>query len=125
MYDCARTLNDLLRLGTNIAQVFTRRVLAAEKNYISSALNTGKTLNTSRDGYLGNLPFEWGSYVLDWTQRCVLFADTMRRRGNNYLAHERAGKPPLLAYEYETIVDGRQFKRPVNYALVASFRRRV
>jgi hypothetical protein len=29
-----------------------------------------------------------------------------------------AGKPPLLVFEYETIVDGRTLARPVNYALV-------
>jgi pimeloyl-ACP methyl ester carboxylesterase len=51
-------------------------------------------------------------------QRWVLFGDTIRQRGNNYLAHERADKPPLLVYEYETIVDGRKLNRPVNYALV-------
>ena len=51
-------------------------------------------------------------------QRCVLFADTIRERGNNYLDHERAGKPPLLVFDYETIVDGRELARPVNYALV-------
>jgi pimeloyl-ACP methyl ester carboxylesterase len=34
------------------------------------------------------------------------------------LEHERAGKPPLLVFKYETIVDGRKRERPVNYALV-------
>ena len=29
-----------------------------------------------------------------------------------------AGKPPLLVFKYETIVDGRKCERPVNYALV-------
>jgi len=47
-----------------------------------------------------------------------LFWDALRQRGNNFLAHEMAGKPPLLVYEYEMIVDGRQLARPVNYALV-------
>ncbi len=42
----------------------------------------------------------------------------MRQRGNNYLAHEAAGKPPLLHYAWETLADARAFERPVNYALV-------
>ena len=48
----------------------------------------------------------------------VLFWDTLRQRGNNFLEHERAGKPPLLVYDYEIVVDGRKLERPVNYALV-------
>ena len=48
----------------------------------------------------------------------LLFWDTLRQRGNNFLAHELAGKPPLLAFDYEMIVDGRELARPVNYALV-------
>jgi pimeloyl-ACP methyl ester carboxylesterase len=42
----------------------------------------------------------------------------LRQRGNNWLAHEKAGKPPLLDFDYETIADARSFARPVNYALV-------
>src|SRR5262245_4150662 len=57
-------------------------------------------------------------YALDFTQRSVLFWDTMRQRGNIFVEHERAGKPPLLHFAYETVVDGRTLARPVNYALV-------
>ncbi|HKA41353.1 MAG TPA: DUF3141 domain-containing protein [Burkholderiales bacterium] len=57
-------------------------------------------------------------YVLDFTQRTVLFWDTLRQRGNSFVEHERAGKPPLLHFEYEVVVDGRKLARPVNYALV-------
>ena len=58
------------------------------------------------------------AYVLDWAQRSILFWDTLRQRGNQYLAHERAGKPPVLHFEYEVVLDARKFKRPVNYALL-------
>ena len=58
------------------------------------------------------------AYAADWIERWVLFCDTLRQRGNNFLEHERAGKPPLLVFKYETIVDGRKRERPVNYALV-------
>jgi pimeloyl-ACP methyl ester carboxylesterase len=60
----------------------------------------------------------WPAYAVDYFQRGVLFWDTLRQRGNNFLEHERAGKPPLLAFEYEIIMDGRKLDRPVNYALV-------
>ncbi|MGA8031227.1 MAG: DUF3141 domain-containing protein, partial [Casimicrobiaceae bacterium] len=50
---------------------------------------------------------DWWQYGVDFAQRSVLFWDTLRERGNNWIAHEQAGKPPLLAYEYEVISDGR------------------
>ena len=57
-------------------------------------------------------------YQVDFWQRSVLFLDTLRERGNNMLAHEKAGLPPLLDFEYETVLDARQFEHPANYALL-------
>ena len=59
----------------------------------------------------------WSSYATDFAQRSILFWDTLRERGNNFVAHNREGLPPLLHFEYETVVDGRTLARPVNYAL--------
>src|SRR6266404_5471259 len=61
---------------------------------------------------------EGAEYAVDFGQRSALFWDTLRQRGNAYIEHERAGKPPLLAYKYEMLSDGRKFEHPVNYALV-------
>jgi pimeloyl-ACP methyl ester carboxylesterase len=60
----------------------------------------------------------WTEYAVDAAQRSVLFLDTLRARGNNYLEHEKAGRPPLLHFDHETVLDARGFDRPVNYALV-------
>ena len=57
-------------------------------------------------------------YSIDFWQRWVLFMDTMRVRGNNMLEHHRKGMPPLLDYEYEIVLDARNFPRPVNYSLL-------
>jgi len=57
-------------------------------------------------------------YAIDSGQRTVLFLDTLRQRGNNYLEHEQAGKPAVLHFEHEMICDGRTFERPVNYVLL-------
>lgn len=64
-------------------------------------------------------------YFIDAAQRWVLFSDILRRRGNNYLEHLRQGQPPVLVFDYETILDGRQFEKPVNYALVRIIDRRA
>ena len=57
-------------------------------------------------------------YGLDAWQRSILFLDTLRRRADDMLAHERAGKPPLLDFDYEMLVDARHFAWPANYALL-------
>ena len=57
-------------------------------------------------------------YALDAAQRSVLFWDTLRERGNEYLRHEMAGKPPLLKFEHELLLDARQLEPPCNYALL-------
>jgi hypothetical protein len=58
------------------------------------------------------------AYQRDAWERTVLFWDTLRQRADNMIAHERAGKPPLLDFDYELILDARRFERPVNYALL-------
>jgi pimeloyl-ACP methyl ester carboxylesterase len=66
--------------------------------------------------------FFWGSqayeYMVDRTQRSVLFWDVFRKRGNNYLTHIKEGQPAILIFEHEEIMDGRTFEEPVNYSLV-------
>ncbi len=71
---------------------------------------------------------QWGAdasaYALDQAQRSVLFWDVLRKRGNNYLSHLQAGQPPVLIFDYEMIMDGRDFERPVNYSLLSITDRR-
>lgn len=57
-------------------------------------------------------------YQVDFWQRGVLFLDVLRKRADNMLEHEQAGLPPLLDFDYETILDARHFERPANYALL-------
>ena len=73
-------------------------------------------------------PFFWFNsaveYSTDRWQRAILFLDVMRQRGNNYFDHLRAGQPPVVIFDYETILDGRKFDPPANYALVKIKERR-
>ena len=57
-------------------------------------------------------------YWVDATQRTILFWDVMRQRGNLFLEHEAQGKPPVLVFEHEMVLDGRTLERPVNYFLM-------
>jgi pimeloyl-ACP methyl ester carboxylesterase len=116
MSDFVRTATDLFQLGSKIAHLYTRRFLAAQQCFFSSA--QGATAETIAALPTGDPGSAWAGYITDWLQRWVLFWDTLRQRGNNFLEHERAGKPPLLDFDYEMTVDGCKLSRPVNYALV-------
>ena len=56
-------------------------------------------------------------YWLDSCQRWILFMDILRKRGNNYFETIKKGEPPVLVFDYEVILEGRTFDRPVNYDL--------
>ena len=57
------------------------------------------------------------AYLGDAAQRQVLFMDTMRQRGNQYLEHCAKTAPHVLNYAAELILDGRTLPQPVNYGL--------
>ena len=58
------------------------------------------------------------AYLADAAQRTALFLDTMLDRGNNYIAHLDKGTPPLLKFDHELVLDGRDLCPPCNYALL-------
>ncbi len=109
---------ELGSLMAKIGRLYAIRVLAAQKNLIAGmekAATDQKPIETaaSRDIWKDGV-----SYFTDFAQRSVLFWNVMRERGNNYVERVKAGKPPVLVFQWEMIVDGRTFARPVNYALV-------
>lgn len=57
-------------------------------------------------------------YIYDAQQRTVLYLDVMRQSGDQYVEHVSQGKPPVLVFEHELVVDGRLLPDPVNYALL-------
>jgi hypothetical protein len=63
-----------------------------------------------------NLISDAWSYGVDAMQRSIFFWDLLRKRGNNYVEHCANGQPPVLVFDYETIIDGRELDPAVNYA---------
>ena len=57
-------------------------------------------------------------YMADACQRTILFWDVMRKRGNQAVEHVEAGKPPVLSFRNEVVMDGRTLERPCNYLLL-------
>jgi pimeloyl-ACP methyl ester carboxylesterase len=108
-------------IATKVAVVYGRRAKNAEKAYadaVRKAWDDNVADLVQNPAAAASLWTSWYDYALDAGQRSVLFWDTLRQRGNDFLEHMRAGLPPVLHFEYETVVDGRKLDRPVNYALV-------
>jgi len=59
-----------------------------------------------------------GEYLIDVTQRSILFSDVLRRRSDQYYVQKAKEVPHVLSFETERVVDGRTLTRPVNYGLV-------
>ncbi len=61
---------------------------------------------------------ELSEYLIDASQRMVLFWDAMRQRGNQYLEQSAKTTPHVLEFDYEIVLDGRKLKQPVNYTII-------
>src|SRR5574340_1271193 len=107
--------------GAKIGQLLSRRVQIAQERYQSRLEKAAQALPPPQAG-LPESPWAlwdaWTRYAIDGVQRSVLWLDTLRQRCNAWLEHEKAGKPPLLHFDWEMVLDARAFDRPVNYALV-------
>lgn len=69
-----------------------------------------------------SLPFlgvmnELVEYTLDTWQRMILYTDTVRQQGTDFIDENDKGLPPVLDFDYEVIFNGRDLDRPVNYSL--------
>jgi pimeloyl-ACP methyl ester carboxylesterase len=117
----AEFLSSSFNVAEKTARILEKRLELAGKRLGGCIEKTAKATPTPVDS-----PFDWPwrswvdswQYAIDLSQRSILFWDVLRQRGDNFLAHERAGKPPVLHFEYETVLDARTFEEPVNYALL-------
>ena len=108
-------------LNHKVSELFQQRVKGAQGRLQARlkdafAQNAGALAKSPTQ--LAGLGMNWGDYMTDVGQRSVLFWETLYKRGNQFLAHQRAGLPPVLHFDYETVLDARTFARPVNYALL-------
>ena len=108
-------------ISTKVAQVLQTRTELALQHFSE---RVRRACDPKADGSMANPMLPWQvaassvPYAVDFAQRSILFWDTLRQRGNNFVEHERQGLPPVLHFDYEIVMDGRSFKRPVNYALL-------
>jgi pimeloyl-ACP methyl ester carboxylesterase len=120
MADLNTTIDRAQQISRSVGALLERRLHVARDRYVRHMQSAGTEFMATASAPRN--PVEaWqdaARYGVDFLQRTVLFWDTLRQRGNQWLAHEAAGKPPLLHEAYETIADARAFERPCNYALL-------
>src|SRR5437762_9197670 len=119
--DTAKQVARTHDIATKVARLYGKRTKLAQEHF-------GERLSNAYADCAAGLsakpvaPTEawsnWYEYATDFAQRSILFWDTLRERGNNFVEHNQQGLPPVLHFAYETVVDGRKLARPVNYALV-------
>ncbi len=67
---------------------------------------------------VGKLADDARAYAVDAQQRYALALDVLRERAEQDIAHEEAGTPPVLIYDYEVVLDGKSLPRPTNKMLL-------
>ncbi|WP_404474426.1 DUF3141 domain-containing protein [Vreelandella venusta] len=105
-------------------------------NFLANPLLPGQGLSNAWSGATNDLtalpggealasvidPFGFGraamSYWRDSVERNILYWDTMRERGNQYLEHMEQTKPNVLGFDTEVLLDGRTLPHPTNYELL-------
>ncbi|MFC4525057.1 DUF3141 domain-containing protein [Dyella halodurans] len=120
--DAVTQLSRNLDINTKVSRVWEKRTEVAQKQFderVNSALGrNGGASSGEASGGAWPTPWDTWSYAIDMAQRSVMFWDTLRDRGSEFVKRT-AGKPqPVLHFDYEYILDGREFARPVNYALL-------
>ncbi|HYQ38926.1 MAG TPA: DUF3141 domain-containing protein [Pseudomonas sp.] len=117
----AATLTRSQEISAKAGKLFQKRLGIAQENFgarLNKAYQRELAGLATQPHALWGLWRDWYDYAVDCAERSVLFWDTLRQRGNDYLEHLQQGQPPLLHFDYETVLDGRTFARPVNYALL-------
>lgn len=59
----------------------------------------------------------FAEYLVDITQRSILFMDVLRQRSDQYYVQKTKKAPNVLNFQAELVLDGRTLPRPVNYGI--------
>ena len=105
--------------GTKVAALLHKRMKVANEKFAKRVSEvTGEEGASLAKTAAVIDPTGWYNYAVDATQRSILFWETLWQRGNNFVENAAQGLKPVLHFDYETVLDGRSFEKPVNYALL-------
>ena len=118
MKDIGEQIASSSQLSAKVASLLQHRAKRAQERLAASLKSAQEQLPPPTMATPWTLWQQGAEYAVDYAQRSILFWDTLRERGNNFVAHTRAGLPPVLHFDSELVMDGRTLARPVNYALL-------
>ena len=108
----AKALSESHDVSTKVAQMLQTRTKTAIERYGERVRCASERSTTELKPQAPVAPWQLltsgARYAVDFAQRSILFWDTLRQRGNNFIEHERQGLPPVLHFEYEMVMDGRR-----------------
>lgn len=102
------------------AQRQSARITETHSRRAEEAVERAKTLieDLRKAQSEGRISSDYAEYLRDAWERMILTTDTLRKRGDVFLEHEAAGCPPVLIYDYEVVMDGKDMAYPSNYMLL-------
>ena len=121
MNDTLSKFSQRQKLATKVAAVLQKRAELARMQFEE---RVRKAYHDNASDLFAKPMMPWdiwtggARYAVDFAQRSILFWDTLRQRGNDFIERTRKGLPPVLHFEYESVLDGSTLARPVNYELV-------
>ncbi|MCC8403219.1 DUF3141 domain-containing protein [Paraburkholderia sp. MMS20-SJTN17] len=120
--DAETLLSQSQDITAKITHVLQKRTQHAQRHLNERVIDAlGLDHNDSVPASAAPAPFNplnaW-QYAVDAAQRSLLFWDTLYRRGNEFVERSVSGPTPVLHFDYDMLLDGRTFERPVNYALL-------
>ncbi|WP_233806853.1 DUF3141 domain-containing protein [Paraburkholderia sp. HP33-1] len=120
--DAETLLSQSQDITAKITHVLQKRTQNAQRHLNERVVGTlGLDHDDSVPASAAPAPFNplnaW-QYTVDAAQRSLLFWDTLYRRGNEFVERSASGPAPVLHFDYDMLLDGRTFERPVNYALL-------
>ncbi len=116
----ANSGSETARILSASASRNTQRIQEEHSARLSALSDAMKThaANLADPEIRANMGQAFAEYLRDASERFVLTADVLRQRGDIFLAHEAEGCPPVLAYDYEKVMDGADLPLPSNYELL-------
>ena len=113
--EAARTVSDLSALHLQKLSSTIRQDSKKIEHLVEHAKEETQVLKSAT---LSDWLQMYTAYVRDSVQRQALVFDALRKRGNVYTDHIDSGMPPVLDFQYDVIVDGKDLSPPVNYLLL-------
>lgn len=120
--DANRYENLVLALSRRAERIVREHGERLQQFWADAADAYGRVAAAAKEGRLVD---DAKAYATDAAQRGALMLDILRERADRDAAHEAAGTPPVLIYDYDVILDGKTLSRPCNKALLKSFRPRA